>query len=76
MQIKTNLDLLKFWLSQQGKQAKVKLSFDTGISYDTLGRILRGDKDPTKTEQIALCEVTGLDKNELFPIVENKKESA
>ncbi|MGE3608029.1 MAG: hypothetical protein AB7I27_00475 [Bacteriovoracaceae bacterium] len=66
MQTITNIPLLQFWISQNGKQAKVKLSYETGISYDTLGRILRGDREATKTEQIAICKVTKLKKSELF----------
>lgn len=52
------------------------LSEETGIKLCTLGRIIRGEREATKTEQIALCLVTGLDKEILFPVRENEKEAS
>lgn len=56
----TWLDTIRFWISQNGRQARVKLAYETGIGYDAIGRIVRGERKPNKTEQIALCKVIGM----------------
>ena len=72
----TWLDTLRYWASQNGKQAKVKLAYETGIGYDTIGRILRGERKPDKTEQIALCKVTGMKMKDFSSDCESEKQSA
>lgn len=48
----------------------------TGIGYWTLLRTLQGKREATKTEQIALCQVTGFKLEELFPEVEDGQEAS
>jgi hypothetical protein len=61
-----NTSALKAWLATQGPNSKVELSYKTGIGFYTLGRILRGDKQPSKAEQMALLLATGLSRAELL----------
>lgn len=72
-----NLDALKIWLINNGPLAKEDLCHMARIKFFTLDKIARGVRMPTELEQIALCQATGLDRNDLFPIVlENKKEAS
>lgn len=48
----------------------------TGIGYWTLLRTLQGKREATKTEQIALCQVTGIELESLFPEVEDGQEAS
>lgn len=73
---KIDLVTLNFWLLQQGPRAKEDLASKLGMSFYTLRRILKGEKEPKGPEQIALCQVTGLLKDELFPVCEARKETA
>lgn len=76
---KIDLDQLKFWSTQNGpsmSKAISKLVTRTGIGFYTLRRVFQGKRDPSYSEQLALCEGTGLSMDQLFPVVENKKESA
>lgn len=71
-----NTQLLKEYLVIQGKLGKETLAVKTGISFVKIERMLRGRRDATKPEMEALCRATGYKMNELFPVLENKKESA
>lgn len=71
-----NLDNLKLWLLQNGPLAKEDLASKSRIKFYTLGRIIDGKKMPNELEQTAICRATGLTKDELFPAVESKKQSA
>lgn len=62
-----NLNLLQNWVEQNGKQGRVRLAFRSGIGYDTVGRILRGERLPSKIEQAAIARATKIKKSELFP---------
>jgi preprotein translocase subunit Sss1 len=52
------------------------LSDATGINTYTLGRIIRGERKPTKTELIALSTVTGLSIESLSLEVEDEKKAS
>lgn len=52
------------------------LCAESGIGYYTLGRIIKGQREATKTEQIALCQVTGLDAEDLFPIDQDEEQAS
>jgi transcriptional regulator with XRE-family HTH domain len=53
-----------------------ELSALTGIGFYTLGRILRGEREITKTEQLALLSVTGFRPEELFIVVKDDKRAS
>ena len=71
-----NLDALKFWLLKQGPLAKEDLCHMARIKFFTLDKIVRGVRMPTELEQKAICEATGLQRDELFPVCETGKKSA
>lgn len=70
------IDLLKAWVEKNGKNGKAVLSAKSEISPSGIGRILRGEKMPDGPEQMALCLATGYERDELFPVFEDEKESA
>jgi hypothetical protein len=61
-----NLAIIQNWVSAQGKQGRVNLAYKSGIGYDTIGRILRSDKQPSPMEVIALAKATKMKKSDLF----------
>jgi hypothetical protein len=71
-----NLDTLKFWLVSNGPLAKEDLCHKARIKFFTMDKIVRGMRMPTELEQRAICEATGIPRDQLFPVVENKKQSA
>lgn len=71
-----NTQLLREYLAIKGKLARDTLAVETGISSVKIGRMLNGKREATKPEMEILCSVTGYKMHELFPVVENKKESA
>lgn len=71
-----NIQILHGWLACQGSQAKESLSVKSGIGYYTLGRILKSERQPTKPEQLALIQATGLSDSELFSDHELNKKPA
>ena len=71
-----NLDALKFWLISNGPLAKEDLCHKARIKFFTMDKIVKGLRMPTELEQIAIAKATGLSRDELFPVVENKKESS
>jgi transcriptional regulator with XRE-family HTH domain len=73
---KLNTQLLRSYLVIQGKLSKETLAVEAGISVVKIDRMLRGKREATKPEMLALCKVTGYEIDQLFPVVENKKESA
>lgn len=72
---KLDRDQLQLWIATNGVLAKENLSALSGIGFYTLRRILQNRREPKMCEQLALCHATGLKLDELFPVVENKKES-
>lgn len=52
------------------------LERETGIHSCTLGRIIRGERKVTKTEQFALVAVTGLKPEVLNLVVEHEDQEA
>jgi hypothetical protein len=75
---KLDRDQFNFWVSgfKSRQDAMVALSAGSGIGFFVARRIIQGKRDPKTAEQMAICKATGLDINQLFPVVENKKESA
>lgn len=71
-----NIQNLNAWLVCQGPQAREVLSVKSGIGYYTLGRILKLERPPTKPEQLALIQATGLSESELFIADESIKQLA
>jgi CO dehydrogenase/acetyl-CoA synthase epsilon subunit len=66
----TNLEHLNFWLSQNGQLAKEDLSHMTRIKFFTLDKIIRGVRNASDIEQVAICKATGLKRDDLFPIAQ------
>jgi transcriptional regulator with XRE-family HTH domain len=73
---KINLNELNLWLMNHGDLAKEDLASRARIKFHTIKRIVEGKKMPSELEQTAICKATGLSRDLLFPVVENKKESA
>lgn len=71
----TNLDQINFWLSQNGQLAKEDLAHKARIKFFTLDKIIRGVRVASELEQNAIATAMGISRDELFPVVENKKES-
>lgn len=71
-----NLDVLKFWLIENGPLAKEDLCHKARIKFFTMDKIVKGVRMPTELEQIAICQATGLKRDELFPVSEAKKQPA
>lgn len=53
-----------------------ELCSESGIGYYTMARIIKGQREATKTEQIALCQVTGLKLEDLFPIDQEEEQAS
>jgi transcriptional regulator with XRE-family HTH domain len=73
---KLNTTKLKEYLVIQGKLSKETLAVEVGISIVKIDRMLRGKREATKPEMMALCSVTGIEIDQLFPIFDEKKQSA
>lgn len=58
------------------KHTREELAVNSGIGFWTLDRIFRGVREATKTERIALCQVTGFDMDVLFPVVEDEEKAS
>lgn len=71
-----NFTELNNWIAMNGSLAKEDLASRSRIGFHTINRILRGERMPNELQQRAICKATGLKMDELFPVVENKKESA
>lgn len=74
---KLDKDQLKLWaLTYKNQTSAIAfLETKTGIGFYALRLVFQGKREPKISEQTAICEATGLDKDTLFPVVENKKES-
>lgn len=75
---KLDHDQLDFWASKfkNKSDAISHLVVRTGIGFFTLRRILQRKREPGQSEQLALSAGTGLEIDVLFPIFDEKKESA
>lgn len=71
-----NTQLIEAWLRKQGPLAKEDLASGARIKFFTLDRILKGVKNASELEQSAICQVTGLSKDNLFPTVESEEEAS
>jgi len=71
-----NLDALKFWLIANGPLAKEDLCHRARIKFFTLDKIVRGVRMPTELEQIAICQATGINRDELFPTAKPEKSAS
>lgn len=60
----------------KGELAREDLASLARIRFHTVKRIIEGERMPSELEQTAICSATGLDRDALFPVHENKKESA
>lgn len=60
------LEIIQNWVSAHGKQGRVTLAYRSGIGYDTIGRILRSEKQPSPMEVTALAKATKMKKSDLF----------
>ena len=74
---KLDRDQLNFWASRfpNESEAIANLVVGTGIGFYTLRRVFQGKREPEKAEQFALCEATGLEMDELFPISKQEKSA-
>lgn len=68
--------MLREYLIVNGKLSKETLAVEAGISIVKIERMLRGKRDATKPEMMALCSATKYGIDQLFPIFDEKKESA
>ena len=68
-----NLDALRFWLLNNGPLAKEDLCHGARIKFFTMDKIVKGLRMPSELEQKAICEATGLERDDLFPITKQEK---
>lgn len=73
---KLNANLFNSWLIANGELAKEDLASKSRIKFHTVRRIAMGEKMPTELEQIALCKAMEIERDQLFPIFDEKKQSA
>jgi len=66
----TNLEQLNFWLSQNGQLAKEDLAHKSRIKFFTLDKIIRGVRPASELEQAAICNATGIERDDLFPVTQ------
>jgi hypothetical protein len=70
-----DLDKLRYWLAANGPLAKEDLASKARIKFFTLDKIVKGLRMPTELEQRALCEATGILRDDLFPTANREKAS-
>lgn len=68
-----NLETLQFWIIDNGPLAKEDLASRARIKFFTLDKVLRGVRMPSELEQMAICQATGLIRDELFPVTKQEK---
>lgn len=73
---KINTTLFNSWLISHGDLAKEDLASKSRIKFHTVRRIALGEKMPSELEQIALCKAMEIERDQLFPIFDEKKQSA
>lgn len=66
----------KLKISQIGSFKPEELCVGTGIGFYTMRRILKGEREVTKTEQLALVSVTGIRAEDLFVEIEDDKQAS
>lgn len=66
-----NTDVLNRWIEERGNDGMAEL-LRAGLSIHTLARMIQGSYPsvPRRRARRALCSVTGLGENELFPIAD------
>ncbi len=69
MRKKINADLVGGFKTEE-------LSVKTEIGFYTMRRILKGEREITKAEQLALVSATGIREEELFIVVEDDKQAS
>lgn len=67
--------LLNEWLRINGELAKEDLASKARIKFHTVKRIVTGEKMPSELEQTAICQATGLSRDDLFPTANREKAS-
>jgi transcriptional regulator with XRE-family HTH domain len=73
-----NTPLLRKWVQNNGDRALERLALDSGCSASLVQKLCSGNYESSLSiKKIdGLCRVTGYKIDELFPVLENKKESA
>lgn len=68
---KINIELFNGWLDHQDEDGIALLALETGISTHTLNKMKGGgyQSEPSPLVRKAICNVTELEENKLFPIV-------
>jgi hypothetical protein len=73
---KLNSELLNAYVVIKGNLGREILAVESKMSFVKIDRLLKGTRKATELEMDSLCRATGYPLDELFPVVENKKESA
>ena len=72
-----NVKLLNKYIDSLGTRGIEKLAIDSGLSVSLVEKLARGTvSNPTLSTICKICEATGLDFNQLFPLVGSKTEEA
>lgn len=50
-------DTFKKWIDDRGELAKEEMGLRSGLGFHKVGRILRKEKIPTRSEQLAIVSV-------------------
>lgn len=70
-----NHHLLNEWLVVNGELSREDLASKARIKFHTVKRIIAGEKMPSELEQTAICQATGLKRDELFPVSKQEKSA-
>ena len=73
---KLNRTLLSEFVTIQGRLGREILAVESKIPFVLIDRLLKGRREATELEMDSLCRATGYKKDQLFPIFDEKKQSA
>lgn len=78
MKRSVNSEVLKNYMEKQGQDGVVSTSKDSGISFSWLQKAANGAYTftPRRLTREALCRVTGISEDVLFPIVTSNRKRA
>ena len=71
---KLNTELLQGYAIKHGKLWREKLAVESKIPYVKITRLIRGDRTASEVEMDSLGRHLGENVDDLFPVVEHKKE--
>lgn len=71
-----NKQLLSSYVTIKGKLGREILAVESKMPFVLIDRTLKGLRTATDLEMDSLCRATGYSLDELFPLVNDKEESA